>query len=98
MRKTELKETKPGLKNSAGKKKVPGRGGARANAGRKKKFENIVPMNFDCPTTLVEAMAKAGIDNKTVYINGLIAADLKARNLGKGITKQIEKVEEILEQ
>jgi hypothetical protein len=98
MNKAELKATKPGLKNSAGKKKASGRGGARPGSGRKKKFEDIVPLNLDCPFTLLEGMAIAAIENKTNYILQLIAKDLKARNLGKEITKKIETVESILEQ
>lgn len=60
-------------------KKANGRGGARAGAGRKKKFDETQQISIDAPLALVEAMKNAGIENKTAYIIELISKDLKVK-------------------
>jgi hypothetical protein len=93
MKKNASKEMKPVTKNiSADKKKPgPGRGGSRANAGRKKVFETQA-MNFDCPVELVKGIEVVKIENKTAYINRLIAADLKTRKLPATLRKSVEAI------
>lgn len=95
MSKKELKGTKPATKNLPADKPGPGRGGARKGAGRKKLFETQ-QINFDCPEALVNGMEVAKIENRTAYINGLIAADLKSRRLPAPHRNKIEAVSETL--
>lgn len=97
MKSKELKETKPGTKNLPATKKKKAkkkdrRGGARPNAGRKGNAWETQQIHVDIPTQLIEGMRLANIENKTAYINALIANDLKFRNLGKTIKKAIEEV------
>lgn len=83
MKKTELKATKPGLKNSKGFKKK-GRGGARPGAGRKRIHDDTQQINIDTPTDYIKGMEEVGVFNKTAYINSLIAIDLKRRGYLQG--------------
>lgn len=74
---------KQDLKSSAGKKsKKPGPGGVRPGAGRPiENFEKIVRSSLHIPLSLEEGMKKAGIQNKTKYILGLIEKDLKRQGV-----------------
>jgi len=85
--KQDSKSTGQG-KASAKKKAVrkqankPGRGGARAGAGRKKtKVGEFVQVHFDMPVNLYTAFDGAGISNKTEYLNELVKTDLVSRGL-----------------
>lgn len=78
MKKNALKETKAAKKSMPVRKE--GSGGARPNAGKKKKYNGETQqLNIDTPTVLIGAMSKAGIKNKTEYIHTLIKKDLKKK-------------------
>lgn len=94
MSKKELTATKAGKKN--GKQKVikQGRGGYRPGAGRKAtKNGDTQQIHTDTPLVLIEGMNKAGINNKTAYVNYLIACDLQTRDGLSKLAKSIAKVE-----
>jgi hypothetical protein len=84
MKKIESKETKAVSKNLPGrkrKKKKPGRGGARPGAGRKPNPFETHQAYVDIRIELIEGIDKAGITNRSGYINDLIEADLKIKKV-----------------
>lgn len=80
MKKKESSAKKAGKGNTKPDKK-PGRGGARAGAGRKSKFGGTQQISIDSPPIILAAMADAGITNKTAYFVYLAANDLAGRDV-----------------
>lgn len=98
MKKTASKATKPALKNTSAAKKKTGRGGARPGAGRKKvKQWESQDVQIEVPTVFIEALAKRGITNKTEYILGLIAEDLRSYEFeAKRLRENVLKIAKLL--
>lgn len=90
MKKSASKATKPALKNSASKKKVSGRGGARKGAGRASYVGPMKAFNCDLPEVMLEEIKTLGGGNKTEYISQLIIADFKRRGVKKTTLAKIE--------
>lgn len=80
--------TKADKKNTPAPKKS-GRGGARAGAGKKKVYQYGAQLNIDTPNCIIDGLNAAGVTNKTVLINGLLAGFLAKQDIPEAIKQEI---------
>lgn len=95
MKQKELKEMKPGSKNTPAKKRNPGSGGARPGSGRDPLPYEAKRLPVDVPDFFIALMKEKNIKNRTGYVVNLLAKDLIEKgDLKKAQLKKVQKVKD----